>query len=64
MGGKEAGQKLRAENPGLKLIVSSGYVADPALADPTSQGFAAAIPKPYAAEVLSKVVANVLAQRP
>jgi CheY-like chemotaxis protein len=64
MGGKEAGQKLRAENPALKLIVSSGHVADPALADPASMGFAAAIPKPYAADMLSKVVAAVLGQRP
>ncbi len=58
MGGIEAGQRLRADHPGLRLIISSGYVTDP-----VSTGFAAAIPKPYAADVLSNVVASVLASR-
>ena len=63
MGGKEVGQKLRFDQPALRLIISTGYASDPALVDPASIGFAAAIPKPYAADVLSKVVAGALAPR-
>lgn len=63
IGGKEVGQKLRFEQPALRLIISTGYASDPALVDPASMGFAAAIPKPYAADVLSKVVASTLAPR-
>ena len=62
MGGREASQKLAAENPRLKLIVSSGYVTDPIVVNPSSAGFDAAIPKPYPAEILSKIVAGVLAK--
>jgi hypothetical protein len=46
------------------LIVTSGYVSDPVIADPGSSGFAAALSKPYSAELLSKTIAEVLAKRP
>jgi CheY-like chemotaxis protein len=61
MGGNETGQRLRADQPTIRLIISSGYVADPVLNDPASIGFTASIAKPYAADVLSKVVASALA---
>jgi PAS domain S-box-containing protein len=63
MGGKEACQKLREENPKLKLILTSGFSADPALADPAANGFDAAIPKPYAAERLSRLILDVLSKK-
>ncbi|GEM_PF-1293367 len=63
MGGIEASKKLVAMNPNINLIVTSGYVADPIIADPASHGFAAALSKPYSAELLSKTISEVLAKR-
>jgi PAS domain S-box-containing protein len=63
LGGNEVGKQLRAAEPALRLIISTGYANDPALGDPTSRGFVAAIPKPYAADVLSRVVASALTPR-
>jgi hypothetical protein len=51
-------------NPRIVLMVTSGYIADPVIADPAAHGFAAALPKPYSAELLSKTIAEVLAKRP
>jgi hypothetical protein len=64
MGGMEASRKLVGLNPRIMLIVTSGYVSDPVIADPGSSGFAAALSKPYSAELLSKTIAEVLAKRP
>lgn len=63
MGGIEASKRMVAMNPNIKLIVTSGYIADPVIADPASHGFAAALSKPYSAELLSKTIAEVLAKR-
>lgn len=64
MGGMEASRKLVGMNPRMMLIVTSGYVSDPIVADPAAHGFAAALSKPYSAELLSKTIAEVLAKRP
>lgn len=61
--GPEGAKGLAAENPGLLIIVSSGYLADPALTDPAGHGYAGALPKPYTAEELSKVVAEAISQQ-
>jgi PAS domain S-box-containing protein len=60
LGGQEAGQKLSEENPGLKLIASIGLVADPERSGTAVKGFAATVSKPYSADALSKVVADVM----
>jgi PAS domain S-box-containing protein len=62
MGGEEAGNTLAQENPSLKLVASMGLVADPEKSDSVVKGFAATIAKPYSADVLSKVVADVMTQ--
>jgi PAS domain S-box-containing protein len=64
MGGMEASRRLVGMNPRIVLMVTSGYIADPVIADPAAHGFAAALPKPYSAELLSKTIAEVLAKRP
>jgi two-component system cell cycle sensor histidine kinase/response regulator CckA len=48
-GGKEVAGRLRAINPDVKLIVSSGYSEDPVMAEPARFGFHACLVKPYTA---------------
>jgi PAS domain S-box-containing protein len=62
-GGLEAGQMLKAADPQIHLVVTSGYVSDPVIADPGAYGFSAALPKPYSAELLSCTIAEVLGLR-
>jgi two-component system cell cycle sensor histidine kinase/response regulator CckA len=60
MGGKEALEKLLQIDPGVRGIVSSGYSADPIMADYRRHGFCGIITKPYRIldlqEVLHKVI--------
>lgn len=63
MGGVRAMEKLRAFDPNVLAIVSSGYSDDPVMAKPAAYGFAAVLPKPYEPIDLLKLVKNVLAIR-
>jgi CheY-like chemotaxis protein len=47
MGGKEAIGQLRAFDPSVKAIVSSGYTHDPVVMDYTAYGFSGKLAKPY-----------------
>jgi CheY-like chemotaxis protein len=47
MGGKEAVAKLKAVDPDVKAIVSSGYTNDPCVLDYAEFGFAGKLTKPY-----------------
>ncbi len=60
MGGEEAVKLLRAIDPGVKAIVSSGYTDGMAISMPERCGFQAAIEKPYSIQALSRVLAAVL----
>lgn len=60
MGGQEAVVKLRALDPNLKVLVSSGHVNDPVMLSFQSYGFAGAVVKPYEVEELSAQVEKVL----
>jgi len=60
MGGKEAVEKLRELDPGLKAIVSSGYSNDPIMSDYRTFGFRGIITKPYKLTELKKVLSEVL----
>jgi PAS domain S-box-containing protein len=54
MGGRETIEKLRAEDPGVKAIVSSGYSNDPIMAHFRDYGFRDVIVKPYKSVDLSR----------
>lgn len=59
MGGKEAIERLRKIDPGIKAIVSSGYSNDPIMSDYRKYGFRGVISKPYKIEDLSEIVGRV-----
>lgn len=59
-GGRDAVRLLKAFDPGVKVIVSSGYCNDPILSDYASYGFVDVLPKPYTAELMSNVLTRVL----
>jgi len=60
MGGKEAIQQLRAIDPQVKAIVSSGYSEDPVMADHTAHGFCGVVAKPYTPEQFKSVLDEIL----
>jgi PAS domain S-box-containing protein len=59
MGGKEAIRQLRAIDPQIKAIVSSGYSDDPIMANFQIYGFQGVITKPYRITELSKILSSV-----
>ena len=62
MGGTAATKELLKRHKDAKVIVSSGYSSDPAMANPTSYGFKDVLTKPYKLEELDRVVKRVLAK--
>jgi PAS domain S-box-containing protein len=62
MGGKDAIRKLRALDPNVTAIVSSGYSNDPVMADYKRYGFKGVITKPYSIENFSKTLSEVIKQ--
>jgi PAS domain S-box-containing protein len=53
MGGKETIRELRARDPEVLAIVSSGYSNDPVMANFRDFGFVGVMPKPYSSEDLA-----------
>lgn len=62
MGGRQALEQLRAMDPAVRAVVSSGYSSDPVLANHREYGFCGVITKPYDVEKFSSVIAEVLGQ--
>jgi CheY-like chemotaxis protein len=60
MGGREALDHLRALDPKVRAIVSSGYSRDPVLANHRAHGFVGILPKPYGLEQFQKALEAVL----
>jgi len=60
MGGKEAINHLRKIDPGVKVIVSSGYSEDPVMSDFKAYGFSGVVAKPYRIVELAEVIYRVL----
>jgi PAS domain S-box-containing protein len=56
MGGKEAVGRIMAIDPTARVIVSSGYSNDPALANYKDYGFCASLVKPYQFQDLSLTI--------
>ncbi len=63
MGGKETIAGLRAMDPKVKAIVSSGYSHDPIMADFRNYGFSGVIPKPYSFEKLGSTVRSLISNQ-
>jgi PAS domain S-box-containing protein len=63
MGGKEASRRILGMYPDARLIVSSGYSADPVMANYSAYGFRGVLPKPYRVEELRRVLEQVLESR-
>ncbi|MFO0566135.1 MAG: PAS domain S-box protein [Polyangiaceae bacterium] len=64
MGGREAVERIRAIDPEVKAVVSSGYSNDPVLAEYRAHGFCGVLPKPYKVSDLRRVLGEVLGERP
>lgn len=62
MGGLATLEALKAEDPSVKAIVSSGYSNDSTIANFRAHGFAAVLAKPYTIETLERTLAEVLAR--
>jgi PAS domain S-box-containing protein len=60
MGGYETVQRLKAMDPSVKAIVSSGYSNDPLMADFKNHGFTGAIAKPYQLAELGEVLQKAI----
>jgi len=60
VGGKEAVQQLLRVDPEVKAVVSSGYSADPVLANCREYGFSAVLAKPYSRHDLGRVLQELL----
>ena len=60
LGGQKTMEKLKRIDPGVKVIVSSGYSDDPVLAKFQDFGFSEVLAKPYKADDLVEVIYRVL----
>jgi CheY-like chemotaxis protein len=60
MGGREALQQIRAGDPGVRAIVSSGYSNDPVMAKYREHGFKGVVEKPYTIDELGRVLHEVV----
>ncbi len=61
MGGTECLKHLRAIDPDVKALVSSGYASDLVMSEHEQYGFQGVVPKPYRLADLSNALAEVLA---
>jgi len=55
MGGKDAVLQCRKKYPDMPIFASSGYSADPIMAEPEKYGFTASISKPYRLQDLKEL---------
>ncbi|TNF24623.1 MAG: PAS domain-containing sensor histidine kinase [Deltaproteobacteria bacterium] len=60
MGGLATLYRLRALDPAVRAIVSSGYSTDPVMADHRAHGFAGVMPKPFTQVQLQEAVLAAL----
>jgi len=60
VGGAEAVRQLRAVDPTVRAVASSGYSSDPIIAHFRDYGFAGALAKPYQLAELARVVLQVI----
>lgn len=63
MGGREAMERLLDLDPGVKVIVSSGYSRDPVMANHRAHGFKGILPKPYGLDQMRAALHTLLQGR-
>lgn len=63
MGGKETVPHLRALNPDLAIVVTSGYADNGVLSDYTKYGFDGVLPKPFSIAELRVTIEQTLVRR-
>jgi PAS domain S-box-containing protein len=63
-GGKEAVGRLKALDPTIRVLASSGYSSDDVLARPQELGFDGSLPKPYQLRDLRLAVSQLLSSDP
>jgi signal transduction histidine kinase/ActR/RegA family two-component response regulator len=64
MGGLEALRQLRALNPQVRAVVSSGYSNDPIMASPREHGFEGVLAKPYTLEEIQRTLSELMQSPP
>lgn len=62
MGGAETFRQLRALDPDVKAIISSGYSKDPVLEQFRTHGFSGILLKPYNMNDLARMLEAVLSE--
>jgi PAS domain S-box-containing protein len=63
MGGREAAALIRARDPEVPLIVSSGYSNDAVVSEYSEYGFSGVVVKPYSMEGITGELVRVLQER-
>ena len=61
-GGREAVRKLKALDPAIRVLASSGYSSDDVLARPQEFGFDGSLPKPYELRALRMAMSRLLSE--
>ncbi|MDH5297481.1 MAG: PAS domain S-box protein [Desulfobulbaceae bacterium] len=64
LGGKETVGRLKSLDPGVRVVVSSGYANDPIMANFRQYGFSGVVPKPYSILDLSRAMSSLLRAEP
>ncbi len=64
MGGAEALRALRAMDPAVRAVVTSGYSNDPVMSRYREHGFSGIVTKPYTVDELAAAVAEAIAAPP
>lgn len=64
MGGRECLSALKALDPGVKAIASSGYATDPIMTNPQRHGFLGMIAKPYEIGAFARTLASFIRTEP
>jgi CheY-like chemotaxis protein len=63
MGGTEVFDRLRAFDPNIRAVISSGHLPNDAVEVYKGYGFADVLPKPFSLEKMASVLNRVLADR-
>jgi PAS domain S-box-containing protein len=58
-GGREIVHRLKVLDPKIKVLASSGYAGDEAMAQPRNLGFDGSLPKPYTAQELRQALTKL-----